>query len=420
MAEPARTGGRLAVTVTAYLLSTALTFTAAGLIVARQDIADKERRIAELEQQGSLTERRREMVEQRLMRTIQDLEATTQHQRETIARIGEAREAVSRELAAAERELTALAEERDAARSLAAALGDGARDREAWRREAEKERSALGAKVAALEARLAALGEERDEARRAEKGLRWRLEQAEQKLASANSRRELEARQDATARDELPRGRLRSWISGQAEAVEKVLAKAGVQLEKLLARAGDDSHEGVGGPLKLAGADGVEVASLEPGAGDASRIEALRQVMAALPLDAPLDGYRVMSEFGVRTDPIRKRKAVHEGIDLSGDRDEKVLATQAGRVLQAGYDGAYGISIIIDHGMGISTRYAHLKTALVRTGDRVAARRPIGIIGSSGRSTGRHLHYEVRLDGKPLNPAPFLEATKRFSSVLKG
>jgi murein DD-endopeptidase MepM/ murein hydrolase activator NlpD len=417
---PARSGGRRAATVTAYLLSSALTFTAIGLVVAWHDVAEKERRIAELEAESAAVQRRRDVVEQRLVRTIQDLEAATRHQRETLARVNALRETVGRELAAARQELAALAEERDTARELAQSLGDGVRDQELWRRNAEKERKTLSAKLASLETRIASLTEERDVARRAEKGLRWRLEQAEQKLASANARKGAEPQRDASLREEDLPGKVRNWAAGQAEAVEKVLAKAGVRLEQLLARVDDDSHEGVGGPLMPAGPDDVEVASLDAAPGDTARGQALRQVMAALPLATPLDGYRVMSDFGVRSDPIRKRRAMHEGIDLSAGRGEQVLATQAGRVIQAGRDGAYGIVVVIDHGMGITTRYAHLKRTLVRRGDRVEARRPIGIIGSSGRSTGRHLHYEIRLDDKPLNPAPFLEARKRFGSVLKG
>jgi murein DD-endopeptidase MepM/ murein hydrolase activator NlpD len=405
----------------AYLLSTALTFSAVGLVVARDDLVEKERRIAELEQQGAAIAGQREVVEQRLLRTIRDLEATTRHQRETIVRLGELRESVRQELIAAERELAAVVKQRDAARQLAASLGDGVRDHELRQRDAEKEKDALSGKLASLEARLAALTEERDIARRAEKGLRWRLEQAEEKLASLDTPRRAASREE-TARGQEARGTdLRGWVSGQVDAVEKVLAKAGVQLERLLARADDESHEGVGGPLVPAGSRGVAVASLGGDGADApARQLALKRVMAALPLSAPLDGYRVMSEFGIRRDPIRKRRAMHEGIDLSGAQGEAVLSTQAGRVIQAGSDGAYGITVVLDHGMGITTRYAHLRKALVRVGERVATRRPIGIIGSTGRSTGRHLHYEIRLDGQALDPAPFLEARKRFGSVLKG
>jgi murein DD-endopeptidase MepM/ murein hydrolase activator NlpD len=199
-----------------------------------------------------------------------------------------------------------------------------------------------------------------------------------------------------------------------------VLAKAGVKLDRLLARADDDSREGVGGPLMAE--EDVDLASLDGGDAvqGAARTQALRRIAASLPLTEPMDGYRVMSQYGRRADPITRRRAVHEGIDLSGARDQRIRATQSGVVTHAGRNGDYGITVEIDHGMGITTRFAHMKSVLVRKGQRVTVGREIGVIGSTGRSTGRHLHYEIRLDGRSINPAPFLEATRVYGNILKG
>ena len=89
-------------------------------------------------------------------------------------------------------------------------------------------------------------------------------------------------------------------------------------------------------------------------------------------------------------------------------------------MIEAGRSGAYGIMVVIDHGMGLETRYAHLRKALVRVGQKVALHDQVGIMGRTGRATGPHLHYEIRLDGRPLNPAPFLEAGGQLLQLAGG
>lgn len=401
-----RSRGGLAVGAAIFVLSGALTFCGVAYVSSLSDIAERDRLIEALERGAAAERKQREATEQRFVRTLHDMEAAAQHQRETIERLGAVHAALRREVTSAEEEMKALAEERDSARDLASSLDKGVRDKEVAQRDIERERRALGAKVTALEARLASLVEERDMARRTEKGLRWRMEQLEQKLAAAST-------EPATP---APKART---VTGQATAIEKVLAKAGLKIDTLLARADDDSREGTGGPFTDAE---TEVAALDEAASAqaAARAQALRQVVASLPLAQPMSDYRIMSPFGRRADPITRRRAVHEGIDLSGDINERVRATQAGKVIQAGRNGDYGLTVEIDHGMGIVTRFAHMKQILVRKGERVVIGREIGVIGSTGRSTGRHLHYEVRFDGRAINPAPFLEATKLYGNVFKG
>ncbi len=132
--------------------------------------------------------------------------------------------------------------------------------------------------------------------------------------------------------------------------------------------------------------------------------------LRGLPLVAPLSPYHVTSRFGPRRDPVTGQQALHQGIDLVAPARSQVMSTAPGRVAAAGWHGAYGHLVEIDHGYGIRTRYGHLDEILVRPGQAVGAGAPVGVIGSSGRSTGRHLHYEVRVRGQPLDPARFLRA----------
>lgn len=138
--------------------------------------------------------------------------------------------------------------------------------------------------------------------------------------------------------------------------------------------------------------------------------EGLRRILRTLPLAPPTDHYRLASGFGKRRDPITRRWAMHYGLDLSGPFKSAVRATAAGVVTYAGRKGPYGRIVEIDHGLGISTRYAHLHQNLVKKGEEVKFRQQIGKMGTTGRSTGPHVHYEVLFRGQPQDPEKFLEA----------
>lgn len=138
--------------------------------------------------------------------------------------------------------------------------------------------------------------------------------------------------------------------------------------------------------------------------------EGLRRILRTLPLAPPTDHYRLASGFGKRRDPITRRWAMHYGLDLSGPFKSAVRATAAGVVTYAGRKGPYGRLVEIDHGLGISTRYAHLHQNLVKKGEEVKFRQQIGKMGTTGRSTGPHVHYEVLFRGQPQDPEKFLEA----------
>ena len=189
------------------------------------------------------------------------------------------------------------------------------------------------------------------------------------------------------------------------------LRAAGINLETLLHHATPARHAAdEGGPFIPPGE--IRDAALDP-----SRLARLERLIARMPFAAPLVQYAISSPFGIRHDPFNGERSFHPGIDLEAEIGETVFSTAPGIVDFAGFDGAYGRMIEIEHGNGIRTRYAHLSRLLVRVGDRVDEHQRIGSVGSSGRSTGPHLHYEVRIDGQPLNPAKFL-AVGRQSPLI--
>jgi murein DD-endopeptidase MepM/ murein hydrolase activator NlpD len=126
------------------------------------------------------------------------------------------------------------------------------------------------------------------------------------------------------------------------------------------------------------------------------------------PLGRPVTG-QISSGFGTRLDPMNGEGAHHTGIDFRGKRGENVFATGAGVVIQANRNGNYGNFVMIDHGNGYTSSFAHLERFLVKKGDRVERGQVIGKIGSSGRATGAHLHYEVSLKKTPINPARLMK-----------
>jgi murein DD-endopeptidase MepM/ murein hydrolase activator NlpD len=116
----------------------------------------------------------------------------------------------------------------------------------------------------------------------------------------------------------------------------------------------------------------------------------------------------------MRIDPFTRGPAMHTGLDFRAERGAEVRATGPGRVTAAEYSGGYGRMVEVDHGNGVATRYAHLSAIGVAPGETVAAGAILGRVGSSGRSTGPHLHYEVRIDGEPIDPQRFLRAGARL------
>ena len=149
-----------------------------------------------------------------------------------------------------------------------------------------------------------------------------------------------------------------------------------------------------------------------------AQIARFTRTLGTLPVRKPLDGVDLMSGFGVRMDPFTGSPAMHTGLDLHGETGDVVRATGDGTVIAAGWNGGYGRTVDIDHHNGISTRYGHLSSIDVRVGQSVKCGQILGKVGSTGRSTGPHLHYETRLKGEPVDPQKFLRAGARLASAL--
>jgi murein DD-endopeptidase MepM/ murein hydrolase activator NlpD len=227
--------------------------------------------------------------------------------------------------------------------------------------------------------------------------------------------------------------RLQTPLIGEMARVRTVLAEAGLSADRLALRQSFpvDEHrvpssktrgaqDAVGGPfipLKL-DPDGSAFERAAVSLQDAIlAVEHLRRTMSSVPLRKPLAGDpEVTSGFGARIDPFFGRPAMHAGIDLREDYWTDVHATANGKVTIAGPDGGYGNMVEIDHGNGLSTRYAHMASITVTEGQVVQAGQVVGHIGMTGRTTGPHLHYETRIDGEPVDPLRFLKAGNRLFS----
>lgn len=132
-----------------------------------------------------------------------------------------------------------------------------------------------------------------------------------------------------------------------------------------------------------------------------------RSKLAAMPSIWPVSGF-ISSSFGVRNSPFGKSGQFHKGLDITNRAGTPVIAPAEGTVSMAGSDGAYGISVEIDHGAGIVTKYAHLQRAQVKQGQWIKRGETLGYVGMTGRTTGPHLHYEVYLNGAPVNPMRYI------------
>jgi murein DD-endopeptidase MepM/ murein hydrolase activator NlpD len=123
------------------------------------------------------------------------------------------------------------------------------------------------------------------------------------------------------------------------------------------------------------------------------------------------------SGFGVRMDPFLRAPAMHTGLDFRANHGDPVRATATGKVVTAAWSGGYGKMVEIDHGNGLSTRYGHLSAIDVEEGQSVRIGQTLGRVGSTGRSTGPHLHYETRIEGEAVDPQKFLRAALRLGGV---
>jgi murein DD-endopeptidase MepM/ murein hydrolase activator NlpD len=199
-------------------------------------------------------------------------------------------------------------------------------------------------------------------------------------------------------------------------------------MNALLRRLGLDSARfvgqsllGIGGPMVPLSAPSSPMAGAEPKFAELfvswKKVDQLEQAMLTIPAAVPAKSFSYSSSFGVRYDPFNGNAAMHAGVDMAGPHGEPILATADGVVSRASTFGGYGNCVDIDHGRGLSTRYGHLARYSVRPGDRVKKGEVIGYMGSTGRSTGTHLHYEVRVDGAAVNPMPFLQSSPQLLAI---
>jgi murein DD-endopeptidase MepM/ murein hydrolase activator NlpD len=295
------------------------------------------------------------------------------------------------------------------------------------------------AQISNLDGQIAALQANADNATQDKADLAQQVEQNERALATLVAQRAAlqSTRADLSQSISGLKERLASLQENQAEFVaslaertrsnmaemEKTVEMTGLNIDKLLLKA-DDSHSGQGGPFIPAPSSTandeneqklmMSVATLD---GEVGRWEKLQVILRSLPLTAPVDHYYISSSFGERVDPINGEKAIHEGVDMVGALRSEVLATAPGTVVFAGWQTGYGQVVEIDHGFGVHTFYAHLDQLAVKKGQTVDYRDILGLLGTTGRSSGPHVHYEVRYDNKPLDPMGFLKAGRY---VFKG
>jgi murein DD-endopeptidase MepM/ murein hydrolase activator NlpD len=198
--------------------------------------------------------------------------------------------------------------------------------------------------------------------------------------------------------------------SGKSSELEQLLASTGLDIDRLLHGLDSSQSGGEGGPYIAL--NDPRVAAL-----DHQRLEELKKLAKNLPLASPLTQYSLGSDYGPRIDPINHKESFHPGLDMDAPYRTTVYSTGAGTVIFTGNMDSYGKVVEIDHGHGIVTRYAHLHRILAAKGQKVGLHSPIAELGSTGRSTGPHLHYEVRVDGQTVDPAKFMQAGKNVVQV---
>ncbi len=210
--------------------------------------------------------------------------------------------------------------------------------------------------------------------------------------------------------------RLTRFADRSSAAAEAALRKLGLNPRHVLASL--DDRSAMGGPLIALwpSANGSIDPRFRRLGLSLARMDALQRGLQGIPQVIPAAGTQISSGFGYRSDPFVGSPAFHAGLDFKGPIGAPIYSAAKGRVAFVGQRPGYGNCVEIDHGNGLLTRYAHMSAFHARVGQSVIAGQLIGAVGSTGRSTGPHLHFEVRLNGQPVNPRPFLEVAP---NVLK-
>ncbi|OOG67328.1 hypothetical protein B0E45_21930 [Sinorhizobium sp. A49] len=228
-------------------------------------------------------------------------------------------------------------------------------------------------------------------------------------------------------RDQMQRlEQLTDGAARTSQAIRKIVGRTGVALPEndVAELAPTDEATGstgaaIGGPfVEPVNGDGFgqSLAALDSALVE---LERTRSQVRELPFGNPSPASDITSDFGNRLDPFLGRLALHAGIDFRATVGTRIRATAPGTVTNAGQTGGYGNMVEIDHGNGVASRYAHLSTVLVKVGDRIKAGDVVAKSGNTGRSTGPHLHYEIRLNGQAVDPMRFLNAGSKLASYMK-
>jgi murein DD-endopeptidase MepM/ murein hydrolase activator NlpD len=381
-----------------------LSFLKVEIALQQAEIAGAEESNADLREHVAKLERRLEAANRKLSEAQGRLEQAT-------AQNGELRA----QLYTAELRLSALREQRDDAQdrliaaeeafaTKSAELDDLSAAIETAARHGDTQRTVLAGRLKLVETEKEKAAQRVTEMKRA-------LDAAENKALLAVAERDRMRRQLAldqrstpikTAAATAPKEPAWPIESGGWAEIERLLASAGVDVASLVAKF-NVAPAAQGGPF-FAFDPGER-----PGAGQVP-LENLMELLTSLPLAAPLDNYELESRFGTRVDPFNRKRAMHSGLDFAAPFRTAVLSTAPGVVMFAGAKGEYGRVVEVDHGHGIVTRYAHLHRTMVVKGQRLTARQQLGQLGSTGRSSGPHLHYEILVNGVAQDPERFLDA----------
>lgn len=209
-----------------------------------------------------------------------------------------------------------------------------------------------------------------------------------------------------------------SNVDARIRRMKGLVSDLGLNLARLEV---NTPRKGIGGPyvpVKLNGHAGPFEQQLSRVSISRAQLDQLSRTLAQVPYRTPVLGeIELSSGFGVRTDPFLGRPAMHTGLDFRASTGDPVRATANGRVVSAGWAGGYGRMVEIDHGNGLSTRYGHMSHISVKVGEQIHIGQVVGEVGSTGRSTGPHLHYETRIDGEAVDPQRFLRAGARYAAA---
>ena len=377
-----------------------MTFSTVQVVLRDQIIDAKDNRIAQVTRAYNLLERRAQQAEDRFRAITGELE--TQHAQ--LVELLAHRSRIESQLEQVRGVLDATVGERDEAVVRSTQLDEQIAALTDRLETAARRNNALAEDVAATGQMAAALQLEREEALRSRDFLASLVDELEYRLADLK-----DSQGDLILR-------LQERATASATAVAEVVEMTGLPVEALLAGDLPGGPPGQGGPVMHVGGgildndQAIFLDAVSAVEAELDRWQSLESLLAILPLVAPADNYYISSTFGERRDPFTRRLGMHYGLDMAGPFDSDLRAPAPGIVTRAGYWGAYGRMIEIDHGRGIVTRYGHMNKIAVEKGQWIEFRDKIGTMGRSGRATGSHVHFEVLFNGEPVDPANFLKA----------